>query len=159
MIFVCIKTRYALEYKLKPDEQKPLLKQKVGHAFDAFESWCMQYHGKKATQDKYSYVVYEIQPYAAVDLPKLMEQFRQHTNIDIGIGLGFTEDEADAAAEVAFNKGLKHPLLMTEALVEFIDNAKPEETVSKAEPVPVNSIKSALQGAAIANLISSRGRA
>ena len=175
MIFVCIKTNYKVRKRLTSDDQKPLLTQRVDHSFSFFDAWSQNSGGKfceVSGEDNAESRLYEATAHSLVDLAKLTDQFRDHTKLDIYVGVGNTEEDAEAAAEIAESKGLRHPLLMTEQLKQEEETTQAPEFkkfeievphvphVSSLEPLDKDlksSLRNALKGAGIAAMIATRG--
>jgi hypothetical protein len=175
MIFVCIKTDYKVRKRLTSDDQKPLLEQRVDHSFSFFDAWSRNSGGnfcKVSGEDDAEFRLYEATAHSLVDLAKLTDQFRDHTKLDIYVGVGNTEEDAEAAAEIAESKGLRHPLLMTEQLKQEEETTQAPDFkkfeievpyvphVSSLEPLDKDlksSLRNALKGAGIAAMIATRG--
>ena len=181
MVFACVRTEYADKVRVavrthEEDELRRMM-QNIDHSFEVFRSWCSTNNGTIVRND-FADSVFEVPVSALVDLQKLMTQFRDHTDLDTFAGVGNTIEEAESAADVAEQRRLDHPVLMTEQLNESLESSLPAPDMSKAEeefvlpPVPdiphesqyepldkglKQNIGRALRGLGVAAMLASRG--
>lgn len=181
MVFACVRTEYANKIRVAvrthdEDELRRVM-QNIDHSFEVFRSWCNSHNGTIVRND-FADSLFEVPVSALMGLQKLMEQFRDHTDLDTFAGVGNTPEEAEDAAEVAEQRRLDHPVLMTEKLNESLESSLPAKDMSKAEeefvlPPPPDiphesqyepldkalkhDIGRALRGLGVAAMLASRG--
>lgn len=181
MVFVSVRNEYAdrvkIAVQLKDEVEIHKMNQNVDHAWEPMRSWCMAANGK-CVQNELSHMIFEVPVSALTDLQRLMTQFQDHTDFYTFAGVGNTVDDAERASEIAEQKHLEHPLLMTEELdessestyvppethdmskMEIISAPRLNKHVSEFEPLDKNAkvaIRNALRGLGAAALLASRG--